>query len=166
MIVVANTSLNVALPTLVRDLNAGPSGLQWIVDAYSLVFAGLLLPAGALADRYGRKTALQFGLVVFGGGSIVAMFATANGQLIACRAVMGAGAAFIMPGTLSILSNIFPNHERGRAIAIWAAFAGFGGVLGPISSGWLLEHFYWGSAFAINVPIVALALGAGLVLLP
>ena len=166
LITANNSSLNVNLPVLQRALGSSNSGLQWIVDAYSLVFAGLLLPAGALADRYGRKTALQFGLVVFGGGSSVAMFATTTGQLIACRAVMGAGAAFIMPGTLSILSNIFPNHERGRAIAIWAAFAGFGGVLGPITSGWLLEHFYWGSAFAINVPIVTLALGAGLVLLP
>jgi EmrB/QacA subfamily drug resistance transporter len=166
LIVANNSSLNVNLPVLQRALGSSNSGLQWIVDAYSLVFAGLLLPAGALADRYGRKTALQLGLGVVGLASLTAMACTATWEVIACRAVMGAGAAFIMPGTLSILTNVFPAHERGKAIAIWAGFAGFGGVLGPMASGFLLDHFYWGSAFFINVPIVALALGAGLFLVP
>ena len=166
LITANNSSLNVNLPSLQRALHASNSELQWVVDAYGLVFAGLLLPAGALADRYGRKAALQLGLAVFGLASFLAMAASAPWQLVACRAVMGAGAAFIMPGTLSILTNIFAGHERAQAIAIWAAFAGLGGVLGPLTSGWLLEHFYWGSAFAINVPIVAIALAAGAVLLP
>ncbi len=167
VLIIANASaLNVNLPVLQRAFNSSNSGLQWVVDAYSLVFAGLLLPAGALADRYGRKTALQFGLVVMGAASLVAMLATATWQLIACRAVMGVGAAFVMPGTLSILTNVFPPEERGKAIAIWAGFAGFGGVLGPLASGFLLDHFYWGSAFFINVPIILLSLGAGLLLVP
>ncbi|HZQ58124.1 MAG TPA: MFS transporter [Acidimicrobiales bacterium] len=166
LIVANNSSLNVNLPVLQRALNSSNSGLQWIVDAYSLVFAGLLLPAGALADRYGRKTALQFGLVVMGVASLLAMFGTDTWQVIACRAAMGVGAAFVMPGTLSILTNVFPPTERGKAIAIWAGFAGFGGVLGPLASGYLLDHFYWGSAFFINLPIIGLALGAGLFLVP
>jgi EmrB/QacA subfamily drug resistance transporter len=166
LIVANNSSLNVNLPVLQRALGSSNSGLQWLVDAYSLVFAGLLLPAGALADRYGRKTALQLGLVVVGLASLTAMFATDTWQVIVCRAVMGAGAAFIMPGTLSILTNVFPAHERGKAIAIWAGFAGFGGVLGPLASGYLLDHFYWGSAFFINIPIIVLALGAGFFLVP
>jgi EmrB/QacA subfamily drug resistance transporter len=166
LIVANNSSLNVNLPVLQRALGSSNSGLQWLVDAYSLVFAGLLLPAGALADRYGRKTALQVGLVVVGLASLTAMFATATWEVIACRAVMGAGAAFIMPGTLSILTNVFPPDERGKAIAIWAGFAGFGGVLGPMASGYLLDHFYWGSAFFINLPIIVLALSAGFFLVP
>jgi MFS transporter, DHA2 family, integral membrane protein len=166
LIVANNSSLNVNLPILQRALGSSNSGLQWLVDAYSLVFAGLLLPAGALADRYGRKTALQLGLLVVGAASLTAMVCTTTWEVILCRAVMGAGAAFIMPGTLSILTNIFPPEERGKAIAIWAGFAGFGGVLGPMASGFLLDHFYWGSAFFINVPIVALALGAGFFLVP
>jgi EmrB/QacA subfamily drug resistance transporter len=167
VLIAANfSSLNVNLPVLQRAFNSSNSGLQWIVDAYGLLFAALLLPAGALADRYGRKTALQFGLAVIGAASLLAMGGGATWQVIACRAVMGVGAAFVMPGTLSILTNVFPSEERGRAIAIWAGFAGFGGVVWPISSGWLLEHLYWGSAFAINVPIVAVALVAGLWLVP
>jgi EmrB/QacA subfamily drug resistance transporter len=166
LIVANNSSLNVNLPVLQRALGSSNSGLQWLVDAYSLVFAGLLLPAGALADRYGRKTALQLGLTVVGLASLSAMVCTTTWEVILCRAVMGAGAAFIMPGTLSILTNVFPPAERGKAIAIWAGFAGFGGVLGPMASGFLLDHFYWGSAFFINVPIVVLALGTGFFLVP
>jgi EmrB/QacA subfamily drug resistance transporter len=166
LIVANNSSLNVNLPVLQRALGSSNSGLQWIVDAYSLVFAGLLLPAGALADRYGRKTSLQVGLMTMGVASLTAMFATGTWQVIACRAVMGAGAAFVMPGTLSILTNVFPPEERGKAIAIWAGFAGFGGVLGPMASGYLLDHYYWGSAFFINLPIIAIALGTGFFLVP
>ncbi|MCU1457605.1 MAG: drug resistance transporter, EmrB/QacA subfamily [Actinomycetia bacterium] len=166
LIVAGNSSLNVSLPQIQEGLHTSSSSIQWIVDVYSLVFAGLLLPAGALADRYGRKTALQFGLVVFGLASLISSFADAAWQLILLRAIMGLGAAFIMPGTLSILTNVFPPGERPRAISIWAGFAGFGGVLGTVASGLLLVHFAWGAIFLVNVPIVLLALGAGVFLVP
>ena len=166
MIVAANASLNVALPTLVKDLHASASSLQWIVDAYSLVFAGLLLTAGSLGDRYGRRLALNIGLVVFGTASGLAAFASSAGQLIAARAVMGLGAAFVMPATLSVLAHVFPPAERRHAIAVWAGFAGIGVALGGVLSGWLLEHFSWGSIFLINVGIVTVALLAGAILVP
>jgi EmrB/QacA subfamily drug resistance transporter len=166
MIVVANASLNVALPTLVRDLHASPSALQWIVDAYSLVFAGLLLTAGALGDRYGRRLALNVGLVIFGGASGLAALASSPAQLIGARAAMGVGAALVMPATLSVLAHVFPAGERARAIAIWAGFAGVGAGLGGVSSGWLLQHFSWGSIFLTNVVVVAVALIAGAFLIP
>jgi EmrB/QacA subfamily drug resistance transporter len=166
MIVVANASLNVALPTLVNDLHAGSSSLQWIVDAYSLVFAGLLLTAGSLGDRYGRRLALNGGLLVFGVASGLAAFAGSASQLIAARAVMGVGAAFVMPATLSVLAHVFPPHERRQAIAIWAGFAGVGAALGGVISGWLLEHFWWGSIFLTNVGVVLVALIAGAFLIP
>jgi MFS family permease len=132
MIVMANASLNVALPTLAGSLDAGASGLQWIVDAYSLVFAGLLLTAGSLGDRYGRRAALNGGLVVFGLASLAAALSDSQGAVIACRAVMGVGAAFVMPATLSILAHVLPPNERPRAIAIWAGFAGVGVAAGGI----------------------------------
>jgi EmrB/QacA subfamily drug resistance transporter len=166
IVVVGNTVLNVALPTLVRRLNATTTELQWIVDGYSLVFAGLLLTAGSLGDRYGRKGALQFGLIAFGTASGLAAFATSGSQLVAARAVMGASAAFIMPATLSILTNVFPPQERARAIAIWAGVAGAGAAIGPVASGWLLVHYWWGSIFLVNLPVVVFALIAGWFLLP
>src|SRR5438132_602236 len=166
MVVVANASLNVALPTLVKDLHASSSALQWIVDAYSLVFAGLLLTAGALGDRYGRRLALNGGLLIFGAASGLAAFAGSSGQLIAARAVMGIGAAFVMPATLSVLAHVFPPEERKRAVAIWAGFAGVGAALGGVTSGWLLQHFWWGSIFLTNVAVVAIALIAGAILVP
>ena len=153
-IVIAVSSLNVAIPTIQRDLGASGTELQWIVDAYALVFAGLLLPAGALGDRFGRKGALEIGLFIFGGAALAASQATDPGQLIGLRTMMGVGAALIMPATLSIILNSFPMHERGKAIAIWAAFAGVGGALGPITSGLLLQHFWWGSVFMVSLPIV------------
>ncbi len=161
-----NTILNVALPTLVREIDATNAQLQWIVDSYVLVFAGLLLTAGSLGDRFGRKGALNFGLLIFLGGAIYASTTDDAGHLIAARAVMGIGGAFIMPSTLSILTNMFPPHERGRAIGIWAGMAGIGIPLGPLVGGYLLEHFAWGSIFLINIPIVLIALAAGWVLLP
>ncbi len=165
--VAGNSSLNVALPSIQSALGSSPSQLQWMVDAYSLVFAVLLLPAGALADRFGRKTSLQFGLVVFGAASLAATFGTQTWHLIAMRALTGLGAAFIMPGTLSILTNVFRDpRDRQRAIAIWAGCAGLGGSLGPVISGALLEHFTWGSVFFISVVIAAVALLAGAFLLP
>src|SRR6478672_7144987 len=120
MIVMANASLNVALPTLADQLHASSSSLQWIVDAYSLVFAGLLLTAGSLGDRFGRRLALNGGLIVFGAASLFAMMSSSAGAVIGARAVMGVGAAFVMPATLSILAHVFPPNERPRAIAIWA----------------------------------------------
>src|SRR5580765_5276230 len=156
-----NTILNVALPTLSRDLHATASQLQWIVDAYILVFAGLLLTMGALGDRYGRKLALNIGLLVFVAGSIGSAFAGSPNALIATRATMGIGGALIMPATLSIITNTFEGAERGRAIGVWAGVAGFGIVLGPVIGGWLLGHFWWGSVFLVNVPVVALAIIAG-----
>ncbi len=166
MIVMANASLNVALPTLAEDLRTGASGLQWIVDAYSLVFAGLLLTAGSLGDRYGRRLALNGGLVVFGLASLGAALSDSAGAVIASRAVMGAGAAFVMPATLSILAHVFPPAERPRAIAIWAGFAGVGVAMGGVVSGALLEAFTWHSIFLINVVVVVVALVAGAFLIP
>jgi EmrB/QacA subfamily drug resistance transporter len=166
MIVVANASLNVALPTLVKDLHASSSALQWIVDAYSLVFAGLLLTAGALGDRYGRRLALNVGLVIFGLASGSAALASSSGQLIVARAAMGIGAALVMPATLSVLAHVFPPAERPRAIAIWAGFAGVGAGIGGVTSGWLLQNFWWGSIFLTNVGVVIVALVAGAVLVP
>ena len=166
MIVMANASLNVAIPTLARSLDARSSSLQWIVDAYSLVFAGLLLTAGSLGDRYGRRLALNGGLVVFGAASLFAVLSNSAPAVIGARAVMGVGAAFVMPATLSILAHVFPPNERPRAIAIWAGFAGLGAALGGIVSGALLEHFWWGSIFLINVFVVVVALTAGFFLIP
>src|SRR5881628_3830788 len=147
---VDNTILNVALPTLVRDLGASTSQLQWIVDAYTLVFAGLLLTAGSLSDRFGRRMALAVGLVIFGVGSLASAFAGSASMLIFTRALMGVGGAFIMPSTLSILTNVFPPEERGRAIGIWAGVSGLGIGIGPVVGGWLLNHFWWGSVFFVN----------------
>ncbi len=166
VIVVDNSILNVALPTLVRDLHASNSQLQWMVDSYTLVFAGLLLTAGSLGDRFGRRGALQVGLAVFGLGSLASAFAGSPAQLITTRALMGIGGAFIMPATLSIITNVFPAEERGRAIGLWAAVAGVAAALGPISGGFLLERFYWGSIFTVNLPIVAFALVCSVVLIP
>ncbi|HEX9995446.1 MAG TPA: MFS transporter [Acidimicrobiales bacterium] len=162
-----NTILNVALPTLQRDLDASTSQLQWIVDSYVLVFAGLLLTAGAIGDRFGRKGALNLGLVVFAVASVLSAYADSAGMLIATRALMGVGGAFIMPTTLSILTNVFTDpRERARAIAAWSGVAGLGIALGPVTGGWLLEHFWWGSVFLVNVVVVVVALAAGAVLVP
>jgi EmrB/QacA subfamily drug resistance transporter len=166
VVVVGNVSLNVALPRISTDLQASFTSLQWMVDAYSLLFAGLLLFAGAIGDRFGRKGALQGGLVVFGTASLAASFASASWQVIAARAVMGIAAAFIMPGTLSILAVVFPPRERPRAIAIWAGVAGASVAIGLVWSGILLEHFWWGSVFLTNVPIIVVALVLGAVILP
>jgi EmrB/QacA subfamily drug resistance transporter len=166
VIVLDNSILNVALPAIVRQLDATNTQLQWMVDAYTLVFAGLLLTAGSLGDRFGRRPALQFGLVVFGLGSLASAMAGSAGALIASRGFMGVGGAFIMPATLSIITNVFPARERGKAIGVWAATAGVAVALGPLTGGFLLEHFYWGSVFLVNLPVVAIGLLAGIFLIP
>ena len=166
IVFVGNSSLNVAIPTLSRDLGASTSQLQWVVAAYSLVFAGLLFTAGAIGDRFGRKGSLQLGLIGFLIGVALASASTVMWQLIACRALMGACAAFIMPSTLSILVNVFGPEERAKAIAIWAGVTGGAGAIGPVASGWLLGHFWFGSVFLVNVPIILAALVLGTFLVP
>src|SRR5450755_335307 len=163
IVIIDNTILNTALPTLARVLHAGTSSLQWITDAYTLCFAALLIPAGALGDRFGRRRSLVAGLAVFALGSTLAAFASGTGLLIGARVVMGLGATFVMPATLSILNAVFPPEERPQAIAAWSAVAGAAVVIGPTLGGLLLDHFWWGSVFLINVPLVAVAL-AGVVL--
>jgi EmrB/QacA subfamily drug resistance transporter len=166
VIVLDNSILNVAIPTIVRDLDASNSQVQWMVDSYTLVFACLLLTAGSLGDRYGRRGALQIGFVIFGLGSFAAAHAGSANQLIGTRAFMGIGGALIMPATLSIITNVFPAHERGKAIGAWAGVAGLGAALGPLTGGFLLQHFYWGSVFLVNLPIVVFGLIAGYLLIP
>ncbi|MGZ4693004.1 MAG: DHA2 family efflux MFS transporter permease subunit [Acidimicrobiales bacterium] len=166
IVFVGNSSLNVALPTLSRDLHATTSQLQWVVAIYSLVFAGLLFSTGAIGDRYGRKGALQFGLSLFLVGCLLASLSNSMWQLIASRALMGAAAAFIMPSTLSIIVNIFPPEERTKAIAVWASVTGAAGSLGPLASGWLLGHFWYGAVFLVNVPIIIVALVSGWFVVP
>jgi EmrB/QacA subfamily drug resistance transporter len=156
-----NTILNVALPTLQDEFGASASSLQWMVDSYLLVFAGLLLVFGTLGDRFGRKRALQAGVSIFGVASLGALVADTAGQVIAVRALMGVGAALIMPATLSIIANVFPPDERGKAIGIWAALAAVGIGLGPLAGGLLLEWFDWSSVFLLNVPFAAVALLLG-----
>jgi MFS transporter, DHA2 family, multidrug resistance protein len=161
-----NTILNVALPSLQEEFDASSSTLQWIVDSYLLVFAGLLLTMGTIGDRFGRKRALQLGLLLFGGASLAVLVVDTANQLIAVRAAMGVGGALIMPATLSIITNVFPKEERGKAIGIWAAMGAVGIGLGPLGGGLLLEWFDWTAVFLVNVPVAAIALAAGAVLVP
>ncbi|MEO9175585.1 MAG: MFS transporter, partial [Gaiellales bacterium] len=152
------TIVNVALPTLVRQLHASNSQLQWVVDAYNLVFAALLLAAGSLSDRVGRKGMLLTGLAIFGVASLAGGFASSAGELIAARCVMGIGAAAVFPATLSLISNVFVTRaERARAIGLWGATAGMAIALGPIVGGWLLEYFSWSSIFFALTPVAAIA---------
>lgn len=152
------TIVNVALPTLVRELHASDSQLQWIVDAFNLLFAGSVLVAGSLSDRFGRKRMLLAGLLVFGASSFVGGLLDTPGQLIAARAVMGIGAAMVFPATLSLITNVFQERrERAQAIGAWGAITGAAIALGPIVGGWLLEISDWRSIFFAMVPIAALA---------
>lgn len=157
VVVASMSSLNVAIPSVVRALKASHTEQLWILDSYAVAFAGLLLFAGALGDRYGRKKALLAGLAIFGTFAIVAGFSDRASLVIVARSAMGLGAALVMPATLSFITVVFPPEERGKAIAIWAGFAGAGGVIGLLSSGLLLERFSWGSVFFVNVPLVVLA---------
>ena len=166
IVVIDHTILNVALPTLQRALGATVSQLQWIVDAYILAFATLLLTMGTLGDRIGRARMLRLGMIVFGLGSLAAVMAGSAAGLIGSRMLMGVGAAMIMPATLAIITNIFPPDERCRAIGAWGAMNGLGVALGPLLGGWLLNHFSWNSVFFINLPIVIAALILGIFLVP
>jgi EmrB/QacA subfamily drug resistance transporter len=162
----------VAIPSLQQDLGATATDLQWIIDSYAIIFAGLLLTAGALGDRFGRKEALLVGLAVFAGGSVIGALASDSPQVIISRSVMGIGAALIMPATLSLLTAIFPPHERTTAIAVWAGFAGAGGALGPLVVGflltgwWIFPSFWWGAAFVMNIVVVAFVFAAVAVFAP
>jgi EmrB/QacA subfamily drug resistance transporter len=161
-----NTILTIALPTLARELSASTSDLQWMVDAYILVFAGFLLVAGALSDRYGRRRVLVIGLGIFGLGALIAPFVGTATQLIALRGMMGFGAALAMPSTLSIIADVFPADERPKAIAAWGGTSALGIVLGPILGGLLLQHFAWGSVFLVNLPFVIVGIVATLLVVP
>lgn len=166
MVVSAVAGLNVALPDLSAATGASQTQVVWIVDAYTLVFVGFLLPAGALGDRYGRKGTLTAGLTIFGAAAATAMLVSSPAALIGLRAVMGLGAAAVMPSTLSIITTSFPPQERGRAVGVWVGVAGGGAVLGLMASGALLEFFAWNSFFGLNVALAVLALVGTLVFIP
>jgi EmrB/QacA subfamily drug resistance transporter len=168
-IVIDNTVLNVAMKTIadpVGGLGASQSQLEWAINSYTLVFAGLLFTFGVVGDRVGRKRMLMIGLALFGLGSLLSAYAHSPDQLVAARAVMGLGGAAVMPQTLSIISNVFEPRERARAIGIWASAVGIGVAIGPILGGVLLAHFWWGSVFLINVPVTVIGALAVLALVP
>ena len=159
LVVVDNLIINVAIPTLARELGATTSGLQWIVDSYALVFAGLLLACGGLGDRFGRLRMMQIGMVLFGIFSAWAAFSDSTGELITARGLMGVGAALVFPGTLAVVIDVFRDPtERAKAIGVWSAVSGAAVAFGPVTGGFLLEHFWWGSVFLVNIPIVIIAL--------
>jgi EmrB/QacA subfamily drug resistance transporter len=166
MVVSAVSGLNVALPDLARDTGATQSELQWIVDAYTMVFAGLLLPAGAIGDRFGRKGILLAGLVIFGSAAGVAIFVNDPSTLIGLRAAMGVGAALVMPTTLSIITTSFPPEERAQAVGVWVGVVGAGAVIGLLGSGVLLEFFDWSSFFALNVVLAVAGTAGTLAVIP
>ncbi|MBE1464506.1 EmrB/QacA subfamily drug resistance transporter [Kibdelosporangium phytohabitans] len=166
VLVIDNMVLTVAVPPLSEDIGAGPQDIQWILDSYILVFAGLLLTSGSLGDRFGRRKIMIIGLVLFGTSSLLAAFAADPAQLIIARTVMGVGGALIMPSTLSILITVFDDKERPKAMAVWSAAATVGFVGGPVLGGALIAWFWWGAVFLINVPIAVLAIVAAIALMP
>ncbi|MEV3852948.1 MFS transporter [Streptomyces sp. NPDC050095] len=161
-----NTVLNVAIPSLTRELHASTSDIQWVISAYSLVQSGLLLTAGSSADRYGRKKMLATGLALFGVGSLVAGLASTTGQLIAARAGMGVGGALLMTTTLAVVMQIFDDAERVKAIGLWATVSSLGFAVGPLLGGVMLDHFWWGAIFLVNIPVAVIGLVAVLALVP
>jgi EmrB/QacA subfamily drug resistance transporter len=161
-----NMVLNVALPTLQAELHASASQLIWMVDSYIVVFASLLLVMGFLGDRFGRALAMRVGLLLFGGASLGAAYAGSAAQLIGWRAVMGIGSALLVTSSLSIVTAVFPREERGKAIGVWAGINALGIGAGPVVGGVMLQHFWWGSVFLLNVPVVLISLAVGVVLLP
>lgn len=166
-ILVEGSIVNIALPSIVRQLNADTTELKWIVDAYNLVFAALVLVGGSLSDKFGRKRCLALGLVIFGAGNALASLASGTGMLIATRGVMGLGAALVFPTTLSIITNTFTERgERAKAIGLWGAMTGLGVASGPIIGGWLLESYYWGSVFVLMVPAAIVGVIATLMVIP
>jgi EmrB/QacA subfamily drug resistance transporter len=166
VVITGNTTLNVAIPTLQRELGATQGELQWAVDAYIVVFAGLLFSWGVIGDRIGRRRVLLIGLTVFAAGSVMAAFSDSPLELIAWRAVMGVGGAAVQPTTLAVITNVFPPAERGRAIGIWAATAGLAVAGGPLASGAVLTTFWWGGIFLIGVPVAALGIAGTLAFVP
>ena len=167
IVMLNNVTLNVALPELSKDLKADNSQLQWIMDSYALVFGGTLLLMGALGDRFGRKGALQIGLVIVACASVwTALYAETSNQVIFARAAMGLGAALVMPSTLSVVLVVFPPEERGKAIGIWAAMAGIGAPIGLLVGGWAVENYDWQMVFLINAPVIVVALILGAILVP
>lgn len=165
-VVSAMASLNVALPSLARETGASQTQLSWVVDAYSLVFAAMLLPAGAIGDRFGRRKALIVGLTAFGAASLFATLTTAPYVLIALRGVLGLGASLVMPATLSTITTTFPREQRGRAVGTWAAVAGGSAVVGLLATGALLEQWSWRSAFVLNVVLAIVAVAGTLAVVP
>ncbi|MFJ6611376.1 MFS transporter [Streptomyces sp. NPDC091289] len=161
-----NTVLNVAIPSLTTELNASTADVQWMINAYSLVQAGLLLTAGSSADRYGRKKMLIVGLALFGIGSLVAGLSQSSGQLIAARAGMGVGGALLLTTTLAVVVQIFDDTERVKAIGIWSTVSSLGFAAGPLFGGFVLDHFWWGAIFLINIPVALIALAAVVRLVP
>ncbi|MFI6475208.1 MFS transporter [Streptomyces sp. NPDC050516] len=166
VLVIDNMVLTVAVPTIAEDLGASAQDLQWVLESYMLVFAGLLLTAGSLSDKFGRRKMMIIGLALFGAASVVAMEATSPELLIVGRSLMGVGGALVMPSTLSILITVFDEAERPKAIAVWSAVAMVGLVGGPVLGGALLAQFWWGVVFLINIPISLLAIIAAMVLMP
>jgi EmrB/QacA subfamily drug resistance transporter len=166
-VLVEGSIVNIALPSIVRQLNADTTELKWIVDAYNLVFAALVLVGGSLSDKFGRRRFLALGLVIFGIGNAIAALANDTGLLITSRGVMGLGAALVFPTTLSIITNTFTERgERAKAIGLWGAMTGLGVASGPIIGGWLLESFYWGSVFVVMVPAAMIGVVATLMFIP
>jgi MFS transporter, DHA2 family, multidrug resistance protein len=160
------TITNVALPFIARDLHAGNSTLQWVIDSYNITLAGLLLLGGGLADRFGRKKVFLAGYGLFGVACALAAFSQSTGALVAARALMGVGAAGVIAPALAILAVLFPPDERGPAVASWAMFGAAGLAVGPIAGGLLLDHFWWGSVFFVNVPLVVLGVAVGIRVIP
>lgn len=164
--VMANTSLIVAAPDMTTELGLSSSDLQWVVDSYTVPYAALMLVLGAIGDKYSRRGALVLGLLIFAGGSVMGSMVDETSLVIVARAIMGVGAAVVMPATLSLVVATFPRSERAKAITAWAATSGVAVAVGPLVSGWLLEDHAWGSTFLINVPIALVAVFGALALVP